>query len=65
MLLGFLVVVAVNRGVGVVFDHERAAEVLLGDEFAPDLHDLLIEVPSVHDLAFLLEDLSHVEVAAA
>lgn len=63
MLLGFFVVVSIYCCVGVVLD--GTSEVLLNDELAPDLHDLLVEVLGIDDLAFLLENLTHVVVAAA
>ena len=62
MLLGFLVVVSIYCCVGVVLD--GASEVLLNDELAPDLDDLLVEVLGIDYLAFLLEDFTHVVVAA-
>lgn len=63
VLLGFFVVVSIYCCVGVVLD--GTSKVLLNDELAPDLHDLLVEVLSIDDLTFLLEDLTHVIVAAA
>jgi hypothetical protein len=63
VLLGFLVVVSIYCCVGVVLD--GASEVLLNDELAPDLDDLLVEVLGIDDLAFLLEDFTHVVIAAA
>ena len=64
VLLCLLVVVPVDGRVGVVLDH-GGAQVLLDDELAPDLDDLLVEVLRIDYLALLLEDLAHVEVGAA
>ena len=63
VLLSFFVVVSIYCCVGVVLD--GTSEVLLNDELAPDLHDLLVKVLGIDDLAFLLEDFAHVVVAAA
>ena len=63
MLLGLLVVITVNWAVSVVFNW--VAEVLLDNELAPDLYYLLVEVLGLLNLTLLLEDLSHVEIAAA
>ncbi len=65
VLLCLFIVITVDGGVGIVFDHERVAEVLLGDELAPDLHDLLVEVASVDGDALLFEYFAHIEIAAA
>ncbi len=63
MLLCFLVVITINRGIGVVLN--GVSKVFLDDELAPDLNYLLVEVLSLLHLAFLLENLSHIEVTAA
>ena len=63
MLLSLLVVVPINWAVSVVFNW--IAKILLNDELAPDLDYLLIEILSLLHLTLLLEDLTHVEVAAA
>ena len=63
MLLRLLVIVPVYCCVGVILD--GTSEILLDDEFTPDLHDLLVEVLGIDDLALLLKDLTHVVIRTA
>ena len=62
VLLSLFIIVSVYCCVSVVLN--GAAKVLLNDELAPYLNDLLIEVLGIDDLALLLEDLTHIIIAA-
>ena len=65
MLLGLLIVVSVYCCVSVVLYRQRVPQVLLCDELLPDLNYLLVEVPRIVSISLLLEDLTHVVIAAA